>query len=87
MNNMNYKLKINNFLIFAIHILYVYMHILILNDELLIDANGNNHVSNHHKTDKIFQNIIVQKKQTGKRKRKSIVQETESLSEQLKEAK
>lgn len=66
--------------------LYVYMHILILNDELLIDANGNNHVSNH-KTDKIFQNNIVQKKQTGKRKRKSIVQETEGLSEQLKEAK
>lgn len=46
----------------------------------------NNHVNNH-KTDKIFQNNIVQKKQTGKRKKKSIIQETESLSEQLKEAK
>ncbi|XP_012215585.1 uncharacterized protein C7orf50 homolog isoform X2 [Linepithema humile] len=54
--------------------------------EKIEDTNMNNHVNNHHKMDKIFQNNIVQKKQTGKRKRKSIVQETESLSEKLEEA-
>lgn len=63
------------------------MYILILNDKLWLDSNVNYHVNNHNKMDKIFQNNIVQKKQMGKRKKKSIVQETESLSEQLKEAK
>jgi len=62
---------------------YVCIYISIINNKLLIDANANN----HYKTDKTFQNDIVQKKQTGKRKRNSIVRETEDLSEQLEEAK